>query len=372
MNKPKLTLNDFQAAAKKLNTGVAEIRAVAEVESRGEAFYSDGFPVLLFERHVFHRQTDGRFDKKYPEISNAKPGGYGRAGTNQRRKFNLAFSLDKEAAMKSASFGKFQIVGFNYEVCGFSSVGKFVDAMKESEAAQLHAFVNFVIGNNLAGYLRNHNWAKFAAGYNGADYKKNDYDVKLANAYRKFSKQISTIGASIADKAENTVSGSFVIPSESETDNAPSSVFGNENSSNTSAGVENTAKTTIESADGRNAATVTSTKLNEQSVSDTEMIPNSEKYNEKGFFATIKADFYKLFGLNATVQTVAEYGQTAQNTVPPSLLEKLAYIVAVGSICYLIFRVVHYLVDQWRKKEREKLIAEINTDVSRKNVEFTG
>lgn len=139
--------------------------------------------------------------------------------------------------------------------------------------------------------------------------------------------------------------------------------------SNTGAGTEKTATATIEKQDGLTAK-VSTTELNQQDVSETEKIENSEKYNQKGFWQTVKSDFYKLFGVNATVQTVAEYGQTAQTTVPPSLLEKLAYLIAVGSICYLIFRIVHYFVDQWRKKERERLIAEINTDISRKNVEF--
>lgn len=89
--------------------------------------------------------------------------------------------------MKSASWGKFQIMGFNYKAAGFEDVGAFVDAMKVSEDAQLQAFVNVVKSFGLADKLRRRDWAGFARGYNGENYKINRYDEKLATAYRKYS-----------------------------------------------------------------------------------------------------------------------------------------------------------------------------------------
>jgi hypothetical protein len=35
--------------------------------------------------------------------------------------------------------------------------------------------------------LQSHDWAAFAKGYNGPGYAKNAYDVKLAEAYERFS-----------------------------------------------------------------------------------------------------------------------------------------------------------------------------------------
>lgn len=183
--KPILTEQDFENAAQKLNAEVAAIKAVAEVESRGNGFYPDGFPVILFERHIFRRETNGKFNSTHAHLS-GKAGNYGAAGQNQRNKFNEAFALNPIAAMKSCSWGKFQIMGFNHKVCGFDTVGEFVDAMKVSEGEHLQAFVNFVIGNGLADELRSKQWAKFARGYNGAGYAKNKYDIKMATAYKKF------------------------------------------------------------------------------------------------------------------------------------------------------------------------------------------
>jgi len=186
--KAKLNNNDFCRAAKKLKCEVAAIKAVANTESAGNGFYTDGFPVILFERHLFRKFTDGKYNKTHPHLS-GPAGNYGKPGQNQRNKFNEAFELDPEAAMKSCSWGKFQILGSNFKVCGFTSVGAFVDAMKESEGRHLDGFVSFVIGNKLDDELRRHNWAGFARGYNGAGYKKNKYDTKMATAYAKFLKE---------------------------------------------------------------------------------------------------------------------------------------------------------------------------------------
>lgn len=186
MAKPTLTEQDFQRAAKKLRCEVPAIKAVAEVESRGKGFYASGFPVILFERHIFRKYTQGRYNKTHPHLS-GPAGNYGAAGQNQINKFNEAFKLNPIAAMKSCSWGKFQIMGFNYEICGYEDVGSFVDAMKESEGKHLDAFVEFVIGNGLAIHLRTKNWTAFAKGYNGAGYKKNNYDVKMAKAYARHS-----------------------------------------------------------------------------------------------------------------------------------------------------------------------------------------
>lgn len=190
MRREGLTDADYAEAARLLGCDAAAIRAVAEVESAGSAFYADGYPVILFERHIFSRLTGGRFDSSHPTISNPKPGGYGRAGANQRRRFSAAFNLDADAAMQATSWGRFQILGINYRRAGFKSVGEFVDAMKRSEREQLLAFVRFILSSpTLTTALRKHDWAAFAREYNGPAYKKNRYDIKLADAYQRFAKK---------------------------------------------------------------------------------------------------------------------------------------------------------------------------------------
>ena len=128
--------SDVVQAAKLLGVEPAAVKAIIHVESAGRGYLKDGRVIILFERHKFYdllpKSLAHETAAKYPNICNRKSGGYyGKAGEYSR--FNLAFSIDKECAMKSASWGLFQIMGFNHAAAGYATVGEFVDAMKESE-----------------------------------------------------------------------------------------------------------------------------------------------------------------------------------------------------------------------------------------------
>lgn len=182
----KLTGPDYTDAADILDCEVAVIQAVAEVESGGDGFLADGRCKILFEPHIFHRYTDGLFSLSHPALSYPKwkPGAYGPLST-QWPKFQQAYMLDAEAAIKSCSWGKFQLMGFNHKRCGFDNVYKFREAMERSERDQLFAFCRFVQSMGLADELQRKDWVSFARSYNGPGYARNAYDSKLAAAYRK-------------------------------------------------------------------------------------------------------------------------------------------------------------------------------------------
>lgn len=93
--------------------------------------------------------------------------------------------IDEGAAISSASWGLFQIMGFNHKVCGCEDVKEFVERMKENEDSQLALFTAFVQSNKLDDFLREKDWAGFAKRYNGPAYAENRYDEKLKNAYEK-------------------------------------------------------------------------------------------------------------------------------------------------------------------------------------------
>lgn len=181
--KPTLTADDFVRAAGALNCEVAAIKAVCAVEAPRGGFLPDGRPAILFERHKFSQFTHGVYDAKYPDISNRKAGGYGADGAWQHERLAKAAQLEREPALKSASWGKFQLMGFNYAACGFFTLQAFINAMYHSEGAQLDAFVAFILHEGLADELREHRWADFAKRYNGPDYRINKYDTKMAAAY---------------------------------------------------------------------------------------------------------------------------------------------------------------------------------------------
>jgi hypothetical protein len=184
---PTLTESDFTSAAQTLNCEVAAIKAVNQVESRGAGFLHSGRPKILFERHKFSSRTNGAYDASYPEISNPAAGGYGAGGEHQYDRLIEAMACDRTAALKSASWGRFQVMGFNYQLAGFASVDDMVNKMYESEGQHLKAFINYVKNTaGLAAALREHRWVDFARGYNGPDYRKNDYDGQLKRAYDSF------------------------------------------------------------------------------------------------------------------------------------------------------------------------------------------
>jgi len=192
-----LTESDFKEAAELLGCDIAAIKAVAEVESSGNGFLSDGRLKILFEGHQFHKFTKGAYAKSYPTICYkdwtkqyySKGPNADVRGAGELARLGQALALDRESALKSASYGKFQIMGFNYGSCDFKNVEDFYAAMQASEGAQLKAFCSFIKANNLDGHLRKHRWASFARGYNGPGYAKNQYDKKLAAAHAKYSKK---------------------------------------------------------------------------------------------------------------------------------------------------------------------------------------
>jgi hypothetical protein len=177
---------DFLAAARKLDCEVAAIKAVAETEAKRKAFVAPHKPTLLFEHRKFQKFTGGRFDLTNPDISNSEKGGYGTASQHQR--FEEAAKLDERAAKLSASWGMFQIMGFNFKAAGYRSVDDFVAAMSDSPREQLRAFVSFVLHDKvLANALRQKDWQNFAARYNGPDYQSNSYDVIIQAAYERLA-----------------------------------------------------------------------------------------------------------------------------------------------------------------------------------------
>jgi hypothetical protein len=185
--KQGLDKQSYDDAAKLLEAESAAIQAVSEVETSGKAFDDEGRPRILYERHYFHRLTHGRYDHLHPDISNATRGGYGKFSA-QYGKLEKAYALDPAAALKSASWGRFQIMGSNFHTAGYSSVQWFVLALTQSEANHLQAFANFVKANKtLHEALKKKDWAAFAKGYNGSSYKDNNYDTKLEQAYKKLS-----------------------------------------------------------------------------------------------------------------------------------------------------------------------------------------
>jgi hypothetical protein len=191
----KLTEAHFATAAEALKPGVqlAMIRAFAEVESGGKSgFGASGLPIIAYEGHIFRKYTKGKYDKSHPLLSyqyKKKAGPEWQANNKNQaaawKTLNEAMELDHEAALKSCSWGMFQVMGFNYETCGFANVDDFVAKMKAGEPGQLDAFVGFCLKTRgLRKALADKNFVACATIYNGSDY--GDYDKRIQRAFKKY------------------------------------------------------------------------------------------------------------------------------------------------------------------------------------------
>ena len=182
-----LSSDGLNTASRNARIELPELWSVLSVETAGCGFLADRRPKILFERHIFHRLTGGRFDAEDPDVSQPTAGGYGPGGAHQYERLAAALLLDREAALKSASWGMSQILGTNFEAAGFGQVEEMMAAMVESEDKQLLAGVQFIVRNGMDVQLRDHDWSGFARRYNGPNFAANNYDSLLEHFYHRYA-----------------------------------------------------------------------------------------------------------------------------------------------------------------------------------------
>ncbi len=209
---PKLNYpseSSFIHAAQLLNISVNVIKSFAKVESGtyGAFLPHEPYePVILYERHVFHRLTEGKYDKEFVEIPNVtgrqvyllsspSAGGYGPVGI-QHAKLAAACKLDRDAALMSCSWGLFQLMGENYSLCGHLTLQSFINAMYNSVDDHLAAFCQFVLNNKkrvegklLIDALRSipPDFTIASLIYNGPKAIKNGYHIKFRKVYEELN-----------------------------------------------------------------------------------------------------------------------------------------------------------------------------------------
>ena len=234
-----LSKEEMDAAAKELKCEAGLIYAIARQESAHSSFVSINgrtVPTILYERHVFRRYTlppkkpkepqePSPWEETHPDIcgpayhksktitkkSKDKAGKvvktkeiidlstgevadpnaiYGRPGSPQYIRLCRAYALDKDAALKAVSWGKFQIMGFNFKAAGFSTVGDFVKAMCKSDAEHIKAFLKFAKSNKtLLKGLQDKDFVMIAEGHNGASWKSinPNYASNIEKYYKEFN-----------------------------------------------------------------------------------------------------------------------------------------------------------------------------------------
>src|SRR6516225_753527 len=174
-----LNRDGLTVAASHVDVDPVALWSVVVVETSGCGFLPDRRPDILFERHIFSRQTGRRFDASHPEIS-GPAGGYGRPGAHQYKRLAEAIACDRRAALESASWGLGQVMGFNASSAGFRDAEHMVAQMMHSENEQILGMVRFMRTTGMHAALQRRDWTAFARRYNGPDFAQNRYDEKIA------------------------------------------------------------------------------------------------------------------------------------------------------------------------------------------------
>lgn len=198
--KDKLTNEMIKDLANRLGIEPALLKAVQLVEAAGrDGFLADGRPQILFEGHIMYKEFHKKFPDRdldylcerfstvfYPKWDKSKYFG----GLGEYKRLELAKEVDEECALKATSWGMFQIMGFNHNLCGCKDVFDFVHKMSESHEKQLELMYYFMNNSGCLKELKEKDWAGFAKKYNGPGYAQNAYDQKLRNAYENFKNKL--------------------------------------------------------------------------------------------------------------------------------------------------------------------------------------
>lgn len=186
----------YEDAAKSLGVEVAALKAIGKKESSGNGFYSVGQAKILFERHIMHKQLKNTgytttqlndLKNQYPKIVNPVSGGYGKY-SEQYEKLKTAKTIDYDCAIKSCSWGKFQVMGFHYAKL-YSNPKELEEAMNMCERQHFEYFIQFLkTTNGLIDALKNRDWETVATKYNGSAWEKNNptYADDLKKYYNEF------------------------------------------------------------------------------------------------------------------------------------------------------------------------------------------
>lgn len=157
--------------------------AIAEVESRGQAFNADGSMVIRFEPHIFQPKVDAPFfDAHFKVGSPAWDGGQHQfydISDNTWKSFHgnpaleykalaAAVALNPTAAYEATGMGAGQVMGFNATTIGFKDALQMYSVLRKSAVAQYMAVINFCLANpDLVEAMKQHDYHTVASIYNG-------------------------------------------------------------------------------------------------------------------------------------------------------------------------------------------------------------
>jgi hypothetical protein len=196
-----VTKTHFELLATELNVEKEVLRAIAVAETGDQPpfrEYESGkrHALILYERHYMRRlllaggmssAEVGDLSRNEPKIVHTyqKDYKYG-ALDEQYTRLRRAREIDRGAAIKSCSWGKFQVMGEYYRHL-YGSAEELEEAQNYCALQHLQYYKVFLVREkNLIKPMQDRNWTLIAQRYNGMG--QMGYDIKIRRAYESFKK----------------------------------------------------------------------------------------------------------------------------------------------------------------------------------------
>lgn len=181
----RVTEASIAVMAAEIGVPYYRLRGVIDVEAPRGPFDRRGRPTMLFEPHQFYKRVrvDRRAEAVRRRLAQPQRPAAGSYPADSYPRLEQAMEIDETAALASCSWGRGQVMGFNYAAAGYRSVRSMVEAMCRSESEQLRAMCMFIRSQGLVGALKRGDAVAFARGYNGAGYARDGYHTRLAAAW---------------------------------------------------------------------------------------------------------------------------------------------------------------------------------------------
>jgi len=202
--------NLLQIISNELGIDVGAAVAVLCVESGGNGFSPNGKLLIRFENHVFNlfwgKTNSSEFQKSFRFNSETTwkdhqfriPGDSNWIDVhanqeNEWKAFEVAYKINRDAAMKSVSLGLPQVMGFNFAMIGYDEIGKMFENFKKDIRYHLFALFDFCkVKTKRIEYLKNLDFTAFANEYNGSKHPQ-VYGAKMKeffDAFKSISKAV--------------------------------------------------------------------------------------------------------------------------------------------------------------------------------------
>lgn len=184
----KLDRVDIPVMAARVNVPEDVVRAVDETESRGAGFDKLGRPKMLFEPHLFFRNLAGAERDAAVVAGLAYPKWRKEYPADSYPRLAKAMEINRDAALKSASWGRYQCLGDHYAMLGYASPAAMVRAFMDDEESHLEGFITFIIASGVDDDLRAGRYDVFFRVYNGPAYAQNGYPQTFKANLAKWAK----------------------------------------------------------------------------------------------------------------------------------------------------------------------------------------